>query len=162
MHPSRQRSLSICLEVFELPHLSCELCPTSPPAGGRQCGLVLLYHSFIGHLACLSVMAVFSIALVLFTDDTAHLLGEEEEDEAETRCVASERTSGPNEHSSESSSTSSTKGKSSGLPSISHLSPPCSCPSFCLVSCLVLNHSHTQFRAHINSQTKAEKQSIEF
>ena len=70
--------------------LSCERCPSSPRAGDRQCGLDLVYHSFFDHLACLSVMAFFSIALFFFTVGTASFLGEEQEDETDTRCIVSE------------------------------------------------------------------------
>ena len=52
--------------------------------------LGLDFQSLLDHLACLSVKARLKMALFSVTFYTGSLLGEEQEDEIDTRCIVSE------------------------------------------------------------------------
>ena len=58
-------------------------------AGCCQRDFVLPYHSLLCHLSHFSVVARFKTAVAFFTFDSLLLLGEEHEEERDTRCMVS-------------------------------------------------------------------------
>ena len=78
-HPSRQRSLSICLEVSNSSTYRVSF--VQPPHQLTAANVVWFWNT--------TLSLAISIALVFFTDDTAFLLAEELE-EIDTRCIVSE------------------------------------------------------------------------
>ena len=133
---------------LEMSHVSCELCPPSPPAGCCHRDIVFPYHSLPCHLCLFSVMARFKTAVVFLTFDCLPILWEEHEDERETRCMVSESkdaaSSDDCSHSSllSSLSSSSSEGQGPKLPLFIHPSISLFTLHFLCVLCRIVATDH--------------------